>query len=318
MNIDYYNLLGVNYNATTSDIKKAFRKMSLEYHPDRNNNNSEKKEIFQKINDAYVILSNEKERKKYDENIKISNFDNVNNNLSNLSNLNNLNNLSNLNLFNNVNRLNNVNPLNNLNNLENILKSEIFSGLFSNLNEYNNLFNQNIPIIEKTIEITLEQSYTGTCIQIIIDKWKLENNNKIFFKETLYIDLDSGIDDGEVILLKNKGNYINKDNIGDIQINIKIINHNIFSRNGLDLYFYKILKFKEAFCGFSFTLPFLNGKEYVINNKEGYIIYPGYQKIIKNLGMKRNNNIGNLFIEFKIEFPKNLTSEQIKFINKLF
>jgi len=78
------------------------------------------------------------------------------------------------------------------------------------------------------------------------------------------------------------------------------------------------ISFKDAFCGFSFDLPFLNGKEYKINNKEGNIIYPGYQKLVNNFGMKRNNKIGNLFIKFNIEFPKNITESQIKFINENF
>ena len=106
--------------------------------------------------------------------------------------------------------------------------------------------------------------------------------------------------------------------IGDIQINILIKEHNIFNRNGLDLYYIKKIKFKEAFCGFSFDLNFLNGKEYKINNKEGNIIYPGFEKIINNFGMKRNNNIGKLYIKFDIEFPDNITSEQLKFIRENF
>ena len=48
------------------------------------------------------------------------------------------------------------------------------------LNE-DSFFNQNIPIIDKTIEITLEQSYTGISVPIIVDKWRLENNTKIFY-----------------------------------------------------------------------------------------------------------------------------------------
>ena len=281
MNNDYYNILGLDSNSTQNEIKKAFRKMSLDCHPDRNNNSSEKTTLFKKINEAYEILSDENKRKEYDNSLKMFN-------------------------------------IGNLNNIENILKSELFSNLFGNLNDFDNIFNQNIPIIDKTIEISLEQSYSGISIPIIIDKWRLENNTKIFLKETLYVDLDPGIDNGEVIFFKNKGNYLNKDLIGDIQVVIKITNHNLFYRNGLDLYFDKNISFKDAFCGFSFDLPFLNGKEYKINNKEGNIIYPGYQKIVNNFGMKRNNKIGNLFIKFNIEFPKNVTESQIKFINDNF
>ena len=273
--------MGIDSNSNQNEIKKAFRKMSLDCHPDRNNNCSEKTTLFKKINEAYEILSDQNKRKEYDKTLKMFN-------------------------------------LGNLNDIENILKNELFSTFFSNLNEFDNFFNQSPPIIDKTIEITLEQSYSGISIPIIIDKWRLENNTKIFLKETLYVDLDPGIDNGEVIFFKNKGNYLNRDLIGDIQVNIKITHHNLFYRNGLDLYFDKNISFKQAFCGFTFDLLFLNGKEYKINNKEGNIIYPGYQKIVNNFGMKRNNKTGNLFIKFNIEFPKNITESQIKFINDNF
>ena len=97
MENDYYSLLGINSNSTFNEIKKAFRKMSLDYHPDRNKNDIEKTHIFKKINQAYEILSDPNKRKTYDESIKMFN-------------------------------------IGNLNNIENILKSEIFSSLFSNLN----------------------------------------------------------------------------------------------------------------------------------------------------------------------------------------
>ena len=302
METNYYNLLGIESNSTNYEIKKAYRKMSLDCHPDRNNNDLAKSNLFKKISQAYEILSDPDKRKNYDETIKLSN----------------LNNLNNLNNFNNIDNFNNFNNIDNFNNIENIFKSQLFSKLFSNLNHFDNFYNQNIPLIEKSVEISLEQSYSGISIPIIIDKWRLENNNKIDFKETLYLDLDPGIDDGEVIFFKNKGNFVNKDLIGDIQVIVKIKNHNLFYRNGLDLYYYKNITFKQSFCGFSFDLLFLNGKEYKINNKEGNIIYPGFQKIVNEFGMKRNNKIGNLFIKFNIQFPKNITESQIKFINQNF
>ena len=296
MESNYYNLLGIETNSTVNEIKKAYRKMSLDCHPDRNNNDLAKSNLFKKISEAYEILSDPDKRKNYDQTIKLSNLNN----------------------FNNIDNFNNFNNIDNCNNIENILKSQLFTNLFTNLNHFDNFYNQNIPLIEKSIEISLEQSYSGISIPIIIDKWRLENNNKIDFKETLYLDLDPGIDHGEVIFFKNKGNFLNKDLIGDIQVIVKIKNHNLFYRNGLDLYYDKNITFKQSFCGFSFDLLFLNGKEYKINNKEGNIIYPGFQKIVNEFGMKRNNKIGNLFIKFNIEFPKNITESQIKFINENF
>lgn len=63
---DYYRLLGVSKNASKDEIKKAFRKLALKYHPDQNKDNKEAEEKFKKINEAYAVLSNDEKRKQYD------------------------------------------------------------------------------------------------------------------------------------------------------------------------------------------------------------------------------------------------------------
>lgn len=71
MGKDYYNILGINKNADESDIKKAFKKLAVKYHPDRqgNKSESEKKEAeekFKDINEAYQVLSDKEKRARYD------------------------------------------------------------------------------------------------------------------------------------------------------------------------------------------------------------------------------------------------------------
>lgn len=64
---DYYKLLGVERNATEADIKSAFRKLALQYHPDRNPNNKQAEEKFKEINEAYEVLSDPQKRSRYDQ-----------------------------------------------------------------------------------------------------------------------------------------------------------------------------------------------------------------------------------------------------------
>ena len=65
---DYYKLLGVKRNASKQEIKRAFKKLSLKYHPDKNKDNPKKaKEMFIKIANAYEVLSNDEKRKIYDQ-----------------------------------------------------------------------------------------------------------------------------------------------------------------------------------------------------------------------------------------------------------
>ena len=62
---DYYTLLGVARNASEEDVRRAFRRKAMEYHPDRNKN-PDAEEKFKEINEAYQVLSDSKKRAQYD------------------------------------------------------------------------------------------------------------------------------------------------------------------------------------------------------------------------------------------------------------
>ena len=286
---NYYEILDVSLTSSQEEIKKKFRKLSLENHPDRNQNNFEKKKLFQEINEAYLVLSNEESKFEYDK--KISNLNENNLNENNL----------------NENKLI----------LNNLLKD---SNLIDILVKKNNLDNDNIniPLISQIVNINIEEAYSGLTIPIIINKWRIENNHKIIFKETIYLDLYQGIDDGEIIMLKNKGNILSYNNIGDVEIIISIENNSQFIRKGIHLYFKKKISFKESFSGFEFDLKHFNNNNYKICNKRGNIVKPNFTKCIEKLGMIRNNLFGNLYIIFEVQYLNNISELQLQFIEENF
>jgi DnaJ-class molecular chaperone len=321
-----YEILGVSRNANSDEIKKQYRKLSMKYHPDRNSDPGATKK-FQEINEAFTALSNPV-------NIFANNnmFDktamNANNAADDLINTffkhiaEDINmqmfttSLDNEDMFNNINNFSMPMPMH-MPNIFSKLKPNLNSKVqSSNLkNKYNNEIN--IEPIIKDLSITLDQSYTGDNIPIKIERYINENNRTRLENETIYINIQKGIDNDEIIYIKEKGNIIN-DKKGDLNIIIKITNETDFKRDGLNLLITKNVNFKDTFCGFNFSINHINGKLYKLNNKSGNIIKPDSNKVIPKLGMIREDNIGNLIIKFHIIYPEKITDEQIEIIRKYF
>lgn len=287
---DYYEILNVKKNASQDEIKKSYRKLSMQYHPDRPTGNEEK---FKQINKAYETLSNPSERNKYDS------------------------------PFNNINSTNMKNDIFEMffNGMPGNMNMNFQPGQFPNFNVFtnsNNFLSKPTPII-KTLHITLTQAYTGINYPLEIERWihQTHNNTKYTEKEKIYVTIPQGIDDNEIIILKEKGNIIQGKQKGDLKCFIKIKNDTIFKRNGLNLLYEKKITLKDALCGFTFSIDYINDKKYTINNNSGKIINPNFKKQIPNMGMKRNSSTGSLIIEFKIIFPESLTNEQIEKLEKI-
>ena len=327
----FYAILGVNEKASKDEIKKAFRSLSLQYHPDRNGGTTVEK--FQKINEAYETLSDDEKRQQYD-------MTQNNPFLRGGMNMGGMNMPFGVHMsgmpfgahmgmpFAHMNSM----PFGNMRSggeQEEI--DELLSNLFgasmgqgANIRIFrtgpggNNLNFTQQPTkpapINKNIEITMDQVLSGTTVPIDVERWIVEKGIKVFEKETLYITIPKGIDDNELILIENKGNSVNEQCKGDVKVFIKIINNTEFERSGVDLLIKRTISLKEALCGFQFELKYINGKSYTLNNNSGNIITPDYRKVIPNMGLTRDTHVGNLIIHFQVDFPKSLTEETM---NKL-
>ena len=299
--MDYYKVLGVSENASSDEIKKAYRKLSLKHHPDRKGD----VETFKKINEAYQTLGDEQKRNMYK--------------------------MRNKNPFGGMNGMNGMNagP-----DLDPILKMFFGGGLpgmrgvpgmpgmrggmpgmphiqiFRNGQPVNMTEIQKPQPIIKKITISLEQAYTGFTYPLEIERWITVLNEKRIEKEKLYVNISKGVDSGEIIIIKDMGNSVNEKLKGDIKLFINVENNTIMKREGINLKIKHKISLKDSLTGFKFDINHINGNKYTINN-EGYLIPSNYLKEVNNLGMMRGEVIGKLIIEFIVVFPEKLTEEQI-------
>ena len=214
-------------------------------------------------------------------------------------------------------------PLHHSNSFGNHLNSP-FSQFGPNIRIFHNGVPVNMPEfgqkptpIVKHIVVPIDKIFTGTTMPIDIERWIIQDGNKIFENETIYLTIPKGIDEGEILVLHDKGNISSDNYKGDIKIFIKIENNTEFKRNGLDLIYEKTISIKEALCGFSFELKYITGKMYTINNHSGNIISYGYNKIIPNMGFSRDQHTGNLIIIFNVKLPDKLTDEVMEQLKQI-
>jgi DnaJ-class molecular chaperone len=316
MSENYYNILGVDEKASKDEIKKAYRVLQMKWHPDKNPGNQEAMNMTQKLNEAYEILGDEQKREEYD---MIRN---------------------NPNPFTRMNSQNGGGMEVPMNDIFNMFFGGMgggpppfmpFTGMpgmphgmppGARIHVFNGGpmgFQQAIskpPPIMKTININMEQVLSGSTVPLEIERWILENGIKVHENETIYVTVPQGIDDNEMIILRDKGHVINENVKGDVKVFVKIVNETEFKRYGLDLILEKNITLKEALCGFTFEIKYINGKSYTLNNNKGNIIPPEYKKVYPNMGLTRGEHKGNMIIHFHIDFPQNLSDEQIAKISE--
>ena len=336
MNKDYYNILGVTKESTDKDIKKAYRNLSKKYHPDVNPDNSEAEEKFKEIADAYSVLSDKEKRQNFDmygsPDGQPNPFGSAGMNMDDI--------------FSSF--FGSGNPFGGQKRRQtkgtdirvNIKLSihEIFEGSHKKI-KYKRKDNCD------TCNSTGGKSTTcGSCggrgmiIQVqntplgriqnsticpncggngknITDPCKKCNGSATNPKEEmLEFDIPPGISDGEVLLIKGKGNASKNGINGDLLINITELPHEKFHRNGLDIHQRIKISYKDMVLGAPTEIEILNGK-IRLNIKSGTQV--GHILRVPSKGLKRGNNIGDMMIEVWLDIPKEVTEEEKKIINSL-
>lgn len=318
MTESFYDILGINKNASQDEIKKAYRSKSLKFHPDKNSD-AGATDIFQKITEAYETLGDQEKRMNYDNasNSPFSNMSGMSNGMPGSMYGMSGGGINVDELFQNIFGMGPEGMQGGFHGAPPGFRTAPFgnvrifqNGVPMNVN-MNSALQKPSPIV-KTIIVNMEQVMTGANLPLEIERWILQDGSKFFEKETIYVEVPKGVDENEIIIIRERGNAISDNHKGDIKIFVKINNTTHFKRNGLDIIYEKTINLKEALCGFSFELKHINGKTYTINNNEGSIVTPAFFKAIPDMGLSRNGHTGNLVITFEVSFPESLKSEQIQ------
>ena len=316
-----YEILGVEKTASQEEIKKMYRKLSLMYHPDKTQGDTVKTAIFTKIKEAYDTLCDPSKRAEYDNSLEFQK-----NGMSHIF------------------RGNTFDGHGGIfrEDMMNINPDELFSQLFMNgmfpgtaMGGFNGLggmggmgglggfggihvktFHMRPQPIVKKIIIPLHLSYTGGSIPIEIERVVVENGIQINEMETIYVNIEKGIDNDEMIILEGKG-HVTQNSKGDVKIIVKIENNKDFERCGLDLKITKKITLKEALTGFQFALKHLNGNTYNINNTKGNVISHNFSKKISGMGMVRGEHTGDMVITFDVIFPETLEMSVIDTLEQI-
>ncbi|MBN1472679.1 MAG: DnaJ domain-containing protein [Syntrophaceae bacterium] len=307
---DYYKILGVDKKASTEDIKKAYRKLALKWHPDKNPNNKNAEEKFKKISEAYAVLSDQEKRGQYD---NFGSADQFRQRYTQED------------IFKNF----DINDLLRSFGFDRAVgggaKSYRQSGRRSEYTQsygdpFADLFGRggqrfsNVPQkgqdLQYNLSITLEESVFGAEKKIAIQK-----EDKV---EEINIKIPSGISSGKKLRLTGKGlQGGNGGDFGDLYLNINILPHPIYSRDGNDLYVEKTISFTQASLGTSIDVPTIDGSTKRIKIPAGT---QNNTKIrMKGFGVPayKGGLSGDQYVKINISIPKKLNEKQTKLVMML-
>jgi curved DNA-binding protein len=301
---DYYELLGVSKTASEEAIKKAYRKLALKYHPDRNPGNKEAEEQFKKINEAYAVLSDPGKRKQFDQ-FGMGGFQQR---------------YSEEDIFRGF-------------NVGDLFKDlgfgggDIFSMIFGNRGggrggrqqrqqqqswDFGDYITREQHGAEATHDLDLHYELEIPFMDAMHGAEKRISLATQSGTEEVNVKIPKGIATGKKLRLKGKGNVGQPGQRGDLYITMKVAEHPVFKRTGNDIYVTKEVKVTDALLGTVVEVPSIAGPKRVT-------IPPGvksHSKVrLKGLGIPGEN--GDEYVEVIIDIPKKLTEKQKMILEEL-
>lgn len=301
---DYYSVLGVDKKVTKDEIKKAFRKLALKYHPDKTKGDKAAEEKFKEVNEAYEVLSDDEKRKKYDtmganyQYYQQRGGDQGGFDWSQYANQGQGGRYTFEGDF-----------------------GDFFSG--SGYSDFFEMFfgggfgdkksrrgqtrkyQRKGADLQAKIQISLKEAYTGT------ERIFTHNN------ESIKLKIRPGIENGHILKIPGKGEQSYGGASGDLLINIEVLEDSVFKREGDDLHSNLYIDIFTAVLGGKVEFNALKGKikiDIAEGTSSGKIIR------LKNLGMPKygkEGQFGDLYLTINIETPRDLSSKERNLFKEL-
>lgn len=293
---DYYKSLGLEKGATADEIKKAYRKLAIKYHPDKNPGDKSAEDKFKEINEAYAVLSDPQKKAQYDQ-FGSSGF-------------------------------------HQRYSQEDIFRGFDVSDLFRDMglggsdDIFSRIFGaggggfqqqrggrgfgarrQRGEDFTMELKVTFRDAYTGCEKKVAFAK-----NSK---REELVVKVPAGVENGSRLRLQGKGGEgFGGGPAGDIYLTIIVGSDAQFAREGDDIVTERQISFSEAALGCSLEVPTLEGTKRI---KVPAGIQPGTKIRLKGLGFTHMGSTGkgDLYVKVGVRVPEALTPDQKVLLEKL-
>ena len=290
--VDYYQVLGLKKGASAEELKKAYRKLAVKYHPDKNPGNKEAEEKFKEINEAYAVLSDPQKKAQYDQ-FGDSGFHQR---------------FSQEDIFRGF-------------NVDDLFKDagfgtdDIFSRIFGGGG-----FQQRGRAgfggrahkgedFSMELTISFREAFTG-------------GEKRVAFmrdgqREELAVKIPAGIESGAKLRLQGKGGSGSGGGpSGDLYLTVKVGDDPLYNREGDDIVVAQEVRFTEAALGASLDVQTMDGVKRI---KIPAGIQPGTKIRLKGLGFPHMGRAGrgDLYVRIGVKVPEQLTGPQREFLEEL-